>query len=195
MVLEILEINMETPKLLDKVEELRGRKTTMEIRNVSIGSKIWKYDIVHRPNAAAAIIKIENTNQYIFIKQFRIPVNAEIIEAVAGCVDGNELASECIIREIEEETGYKVSKKGTGHSKIVYLAPTFSSPGYTDEIVNLFYAEVSGERGLQRPDDDERINVVYYSFEEFNTLIKNGSIVDAHTLLAWYMHIEKGLNK
>jgi ADP-ribose pyrophosphatase len=186
---------MECPKILDQVSELRGRKTSMEIRNVSIGKKIWKYDIVHRPDAAAAIVRIQGTNKYVFIKQFRVPANQEIIEGVAGCLDGNELPSDCIVREIEEETGYKVAKKGTGHSKLVSFGPTLSSPGYTDEIVHLFYAEVENVMGSQRPDDDERIKVVHYSFDEFSSLVEKGAIKDAHTLLGWYMHIAKGFHK
>lgn len=186
---------METPVILDQVDVLHGRKTSMELRNVSIGSKLWKYDIVHRDDAAAAIVRIQGTNRYVFIKQFRVPVRQEIIEGVAGCLDGKEFPSECIVREIEEETGYKVAKKGTGHAKLVSFGPTFSSPGYTDEVVHLFYAEVEDVMGSQRPDDDERIEVVHYTFDEFTRLIDYGMVRDAHTLLGWYIHIVKGLHK
>lgn len=166
------------PKLLDKVAELRGRKTVMEIVNVESGDKKFKYEIVHRPQAACAIVETIKGHKFIFIKQFRIPVNAEIFEAVAGCIDGDESPEDCIRREVEEETGYNVIDATN-------LVSVYASPGYSDEIIHAFYVRVNDISGKQRLDGEERIKVVELSFDEAERVMSGNGIQDAHTLIAW----------
>lgn len=167
-------------EIINQVSELKGRRTTMEVVNVEFGDKKYKREIVHRPNAAVAIVKTRN-GRFIFIKQFRTAIQKEIIEAVAGCVEEGETARNCIIREVEEETGHKVIE-------IEELTSFYASPGYSDEIIHAFYAKVEDVAGKQNPDDDERVNVVYTNDTlEADYLLHDG-IADGKTLIAWELY-------
>ena len=57
------------PQIVGHETELRGRRTTMEIVDVVAGDRQFKYEIVHRPEAAVAIVETFGGN-FIFIKQF-----------------------------------------------------------------------------------------------------------------------------
>ena len=179
-----------TPEKLGQVEELKGRKTSMEIVNIRVDDKIFKYEIVHRSSAVAAILETED-GRFIFINQFRIPVHCEILEAVAGCIDGNEHPVECIKREVEEETGHQVIPSNMFNENIRYLGSVIASPGYSDEIIHLYYAKVNSIAGKQRPDDDERIKVSYFTFDQIQNIVEKGEIKDAKTLLVWYEYLRQ----
>ena len=179
-------INQMKEEILDQVAELKGRRTTMEIVNVKFGEKTFKREIIHRPIAAAAIVETED-GRFIFVKQYRVPVKSIMLEAVAGCVDSNEHPAESMKREIEEETGHLVTT-----NTIRYLGSIKASPGYSDETIFLFYAKVNNIAGDQRPDDDERLQVLYRTFDEIQQMIiEDNTINDGKTRLAWYEYLRQ----
>ena len=74
--------------------------------------KTGNWEWVTRPNdiSAAVIAAVTDKKELILIEQFRIPMNAPVIELPAGLVgDGDYEGEESFIaaqRELEEETGY-----------------------------------------------------------------------------------------
>lgn len=178
VVLKKADKKLVVPKILGVEKELRGRKTTMQIVDVDFGDKKWKYEIVRRPDAACAIVETQRGQKFIFIKQYRIPVEAELFEAVAGCVEDGEDPEDCINREVEEETGYKVKT-------IDHLVSFYASPGYSNEILHAYYVTVDDVAGEQRPDDDERIKVVSLNYQQVKAIMDADGLKDAHTLIAW----------
>jgi ADP-ribose pyrophosphatase len=63
--------------------------------------------------------------------------NSEILEIVAGTLDKeNEDAREAMIREIDEEIGYKTDK-------ITLIDECYMSPGGSTEKISIYYCEVS----------------------------------------------------
>ena len=179
-------------KILEQIAELKGRRTTMEIVHVRYGDRDFKREIVHRPIASAALVETED-GRFVLVRQFRVPVNCEMLEIVAGCVDGDEHPYDCIEREIEEETGHKVLPGPIeGTRKCLYFLSNIKvSPGYTDEVIYLYYARVNDIPGNQRPDDDERVKVVYLTFDELKENIENNKIRDSKTLIAWYEYLNQ----
>jgi 8-oxo-dGTP pyrophosphatase MutT (NUDIX family) len=94
-------------------------------------------------------------------------------EAPAGIFDreqepGHELAR----RELEEETGYRATR-------LEHLGTIYTSPGFTDEAIELFLAEA--EPGGQ---PEEGIEVVAMEFGEALAAVVDGRIRDAKTALA-----------
>lgn len=167
-------------EIVKQLSELKGRRTTMEIVQVKFGDKTYNREIVHRPPASVAIVKIAGNDKYVFIKQFRTPIGREIIEAVAGCVDDGEDPKIAIAREVEEETGYDVIE-------CHHLASFFASPGYSDEIIHAYYVDVDPRVGEQSLDDEERLKVIKLTSNQIQEEIKCPSmgIIDGKTLLAW----------
>src|SRR5690606_2048667 len=90
-----------------------------------------------------AVILLYNTEQQtvILTKQFRMPTyrndntSGFVIEACAGMLD-KDAPEACIIREVEEETGYKIN-----HAEKLF--ELYSSPGAMTEKLHYFIAPYS----------------------------------------------------
>lgn len=125
-------------------------------------------------DAAAALVYDTTQDKYIFVKQFRYSAETELLEVVAGIVEDND-PEKTILKEIEEETGYK-----TDH--IEHVWDFFTSPGACTEVVHLYYAEVSAktEEGGGLDEEHEQIEIVSLSEEE---LLKH-PLRDAKTIIA-----------
>ena len=68
----------------------------------------------NRGNGTSILLYNKETQTVILTKQFRMPAYVNNVkdgmsmEVCAGALDKNESPEKCIIREVEEEVGYKV---------------------------------------------------------------------------------------
>ncbi|MDW7690663.1 NUDIX hydrolase [Flammeovirgaceae bacterium SG7u.111] len=141
-----------------------------------------------RGDSVTAILWHKDRQKMIFTEQFRYPTHQNgdgwMLELLAGGVAKGENPEEALIREIEEEVGYKVNI-------VKYLCNFYASPGGTSERVFLYYAEVDdsmlvGEGGgLDHEDED--IKVIEYSLEECWELFMSGKVNDAKTIIGLLM--------
>ena len=134
-----------------------------------------------------AVILLYNTIQktVILTRQFRLPtyVNGNetgmLIEACAGVLE-QETPEECIKRETEEETGYKITTV-----KKVFEA--YMSPGAVTEILYFFIAEYSAEMKISDGGgvihEEENIEVLEFSIDDAINAITSGAIKDAKTIM------------
>lgn len=121
----------------------------------------------------------------ILTRQFRLPtyINGNetgmLIEACAGLLDQDN-PEDCIRRETEEETGYKISK-------VEKIFEAYMSPGSVTEILHFFIAEYSNDMkitdggGLE--EEGENIEVLELSFNDALSMIDTGEIKDAKTIM------------
>src|SRR5262245_44958865 len=90
------------------------------------------WTIVHR-KPAVVIAPMTRDGKIVLIRQERIPIRQAIWEMPSGQIDDHnadaEKIKEVALRELREETGYKLAEGGTLNS----LGHYFSSPGFTDE--------------------------------------------------------------
>lgn len=138
-----------------------------------------------RGNGASILLYNSKKNSVILIKQFRMPtfVNGNesgmMIETCAGLLDGDDPIT-CIIKETQEETGYKVKN-------IQKVFESYMSPGAVTEIIHFFIAEydesmkVSDGGGLDSEQED--IEILELNFELAQNMIKSGEIKDAKTIM------------
>ncbi|RYY52376.1 MAG: GDP-mannose pyrophosphatase NudK [Chitinophagaceae bacterium] len=147
-----------------------------------------------RGNGAVILLYNKESNTVILTRQFRMPTfingNADgmMIEACAGLLDQDN-PEDCIRRETEEETGYKIKTV-----QKVYEA--YMSPGSVTEILYFFVAEYSKEMkvsdggGLE--EEAENIEVLEYDFNEALKMVSSGNIKDAKTImLLQYLRIHE----
>jgi len=150
---------------------------------------VWKsvsresYD---RGNGACVLLYNPQKNTVILTSQFRMPVyenndnKGYSIEVCAGVIDGNEDAETCVIRETEEEVGYKILKA----KKVL---ETYMSPGAVTEKIFLFVAEynetmkVNSGGGLIS--EREEIEILEIPFSKALTMMSTGEIQDAKTVM------------
>jgi GDP-mannose pyrophosphatase NudK len=138
-----------------------------------------------RGNGATILLYNKLQKTVILTQQFRLPtfINGNptgmLIEACAGLLDKDN-AEDCIRRETEEETGYKI----TDIRKIFEL---YMSPGSVTEILYFFIAEYSKamkvNEGGGAHDEQENIEVLELPFSEAMEMVDAGKIKDAKTVI------------
>jgi ADP-ribose pyrophosphatase len=98
----------------------------------------WEYAARTNCTGAVGILPITDDHEIILVEQFRIPLQAYVIEIPAGLAgDAAEFSDESLAqtaaREQLEETGYRAAK-------ITPLMSSPTSPGMTTEMVSFFAA-------------------------------------------------------
>lgn len=106
----------------------------------------------------------DNKCNVVLIKEYRYPVGDYIFATPAGLIDEGEEPKDAVVRELMEETGYKVInlKQTSGAS--------YSSAGMSDERLICFEAEVALD-GKQNLGDREDIEVMVIPLEDLETFI------------------------
>lgn len=161
------------------------RKITFEFQKKDGFWETQSREAYDRGNGATILLYNRENRTVILTNQFRMPtyINGNetgmMIEACAGLLDLDN-PEDCIRRETEEETGYKVT-----HVRKIFEA--YMSPGSVTEILHFFVAEysidmkVSEGGGLEH--DQENIEVLELPFDEALRMIENGQIKDAKTIM------------
>ena len=103
---------------VDTVQMPSGRETTREI-------------VEH--SDCVAIVAIDADDNVLLVKQFRHPVEKELLEIPAGGIDAKEDPVATVRREMQEETGYLPRK-------VERLGGFYSTPGYCTEYLYLYLA-------------------------------------------------------
>lgn len=161
------------------------KKVTYEYREKDGSLQVQSREAYDRGNGAAILLYNATEKTVILTRQFRLPtfINGNdgglLIEACAGQLDKDN-PEDCIRRETEEETGYKISAV-----KKVFEA--YMSPGSVTEILYFFVAaytasmKISDGGGLE--DEQENIEVLELPFEKALQMVNDGAIKDAKTIL------------
>ncbi|WP_036155308.1 MULTISPECIES: GDP-mannose pyrophosphatase NudK [Maribacter] len=138
-----------------------------------------------RGNGAAILLYNSKKKTVVLTRQFRMPtyVNGNedgmMIEVCAGLLDGDNPA-DCVRKETEEETGYKISN-------VQKVFQTYMSPGSVTEIVYLFVGEYDESMkvsdGGGADDETENIEVLELDFNDAMKMVASGEIKDAKTIM------------
>jgi ADP-ribose pyrophosphatase len=156
------------------MEIYRGKRLTIEKREVTLPGGQKKERVIIHPGGAVAILPVEGDDCYL-IKQYRFAIDDYIFEAPAGTIDEGEEPHETAYRELIEETGMKAAT-------FVSKGWIYPSPGYTDERIWLYLAEGLSPCADYGMDDDEVIEVVRVPIMDVKAMIADGRIVDAKTI-------------
>nr|WP_315201318.1 GDP-mannose pyrophosphatase NudK [uncultured Flavobacterium sp.] len=142
-------------------------------------------EVYDRGNGAAILLYNSLKGTVILTRQFRLPTylngnkSGLMIEVCAGLLDKDDPET-CIIRETEEETGYRL------HS-VKKVFESYMSPGAVTEILYCFIGEydksmkVSAGGGLEH--EHEEIDVIEIPFDQAYVMIESGEIKDAKTIM------------
>ncbi|MFA6277560.1 MAG: GDP-mannose pyrophosphatase NudK [Pedobacter sp.] len=142
-------------------------------------------EVYDRGNGATILLYNTTHKTVILTKQFRLPsfVNGNkdgmLIEACAGLLDKDN-PEDCIKRETEEETGYKIKE-------IRKIYEVYMSPGSVTEKLYFFIAEYSNEMKINEgggvDGEEENIEVLELPIDEAMRMLDNGEIKDAKTIM------------
>ena len=152
---------------IDEVELCNGERASREI-------------VEH--SGAVAIIPLINREKIFMVKQFRKPLDKELLELPAGKLESGEDPKDCALRELEEEIGYRAGS-------IKKLISIYTSPGFADEIIHIFIAKDLVMTMTSR-DQDEFMDIFEINLMDTPNMILKGEITDAKTIagLLTYLH-------
>lgn len=141
------------------------------------------YDVV-RHVGAAAVLPITPDGDVLLVEQFRPAIGGRLAEIPAGLLDrGEEDALGCAARELFEETGFR-------HAGIEFLGGIYTTAGFSDEYVHLFWALTEPE---QVAEPEPGIAVLRRPFGEMVRAARAGRIRDAKTALALLLAEARGV--
>jgi len=161
------------------------KKITYEYQKNDSSKLIQTREAYDRGNGATILLYNKDTKTVILTRQFRLPTfingntDGMLIETCAGLLDKDN-PEECIRRETEEETGYKITDV-----RKVYEA--YMSPGSVTEILYFFVAaytasmKVSEGGGIEA--EQENIEVLEILFDNAMQMVQTGAIKDAKTIM------------
>ena len=164
---------------IDTIERADGTRATREIAG--------------HPGAVA-ILAIDDEDQVLFVRQYRVAVGEALLEIPAGTLDvaddgsieDPEIAAP---RELEEETGMRA---GTWHK----IAEFYTAPGFASELMHLYLATDLRPADDDRltPDEDERLSLERMSWQDAVAAAERGEIHDGKTLVAllWLSGLKTG---
>jgi ADP-ribose pyrophosphatase len=152
---------------IDTVQTVSGRQSTREI--------VEHADCV-------AVIAVDAEDNVLLVNQFRKPVEKELLEIPAGGIDEGEDAEAAVIREMQEETGFRPQRTEL-------LGGFYSAPGYATEYLYLYLATDLVPSQLYA-EDTEGIEVIRVPLTQIPDLITSGRVCDAKSIAGLLAFLE-----
>lgn len=175
--------NIKTEVLSDNWYTLR--KVTYDFQKKNGEWQTQNREAYDRGNGATILLYNPQQGTVLLTRQFRMPTflngneTGMLIEACAGLLDQDN-PEDCIRRETEEETGYKITE-------VRKVFEAYMSPGSVTEILYFFVAEYSKAQkmndggGLEH--DQEDIEVLEIPFQDALKMMERGDIRDGKTIM------------
>ena len=146
------------------------RRDEVILPNGNTSTREW----INHPGAVCCV-PILPDGRIGLIRQFRYPVNQEMIELPAGKLNTGEEPETCAVRELEEEIGYQPKK-------LTFLTHIHPGIGFANEKMWLYLAEdlVKTKRNL---DTDEFLELMPTKLDDALEMVWNGKITDVKTII------------
>ena len=161
------------------------KKTTFDLKRRDGTWQTQSRETYDRGNGATILLYNRERQTVVLTRQFRYPayvngcVDGMLIEACAGLLDREEPET-CIRREVEEETGYQLSR-------VSKLFEAYMSPGSVTEKLHFFAAEYETRPDLTQGGGDtsegEDIEILEMTLDEALRKVTSGEIQDGKTIL------------
>lgn len=135
----------------------------------------------HTKADGVMIIPITKEGEVVLVKQFRPVIDDYIYEFPAGIIDPGESMEEAAKRELFEETGL------TATSYEVFLKPSYTSVGMTDETTAIVKMDVCGEISTENIEENEEIEVIKVPIKEAKNFVKENNVSIKTALVLSFM--------
>lgn len=153
----------------------RGRVVNVrsDIAEIKNGRHVPR-EVIEHPGGVA-IVAVDENDCVMMVRQYRYPMEEELLEIPAGKLEYGEDHYDCAVRELSEETGCTAGK-------LVYLGPIYPSPGFSKEILYIYLATdlACGEMHL---DEDEFLSVEAVPMDALIEKIMTSEIRDGKTII------------
>ncbi len=158
-----------------------GRVLNLDVDTVRFpdGSS-GELEIIRHPGAAAVVPVVSDPKGpdpvVLMLRQYRYAAGGQVWEIPAGRLDPGEAPEVCARRELREEAGVEAGR-------LDRLTTIWTTPGFTDEAIHLFWA-TDLKPVTHAREADEFIEVVPKPVSAVLKEIRDGEIRDAKTVVA-----------
>lgn len=171
----------EPPEILQQRLFYRGRKFNFDVNRLRLPNGAeGDWECIRHPGGSLGV-PFTSDGKLVLVRQYRFALQGRLLEFPAGTVEAGESPLSTIQREIEEETGYRAKQwRDLGRFPI--------APGYSDEYIYAFLARDLEK--LERPpaqDEDEDIEVVLMTPEEFEEKARSADIIDGKSIASYFL--------
>jgi ADP-ribose pyrophosphatase len=163
-----------------RIYEGRAVKLRVDTVRLSSGRQTTREVVEHQE--CVAVVAVDDKDNVLLVKQYRKPVDKELLEIPAGGIDPGETPEECVRREMREETGFLPQR-------VERLGGFYSAPGYSTEYLYLYLATDLVHSPLQA-EDSESISLVRKPLKDIPQLIASGAIVDAKSIAGLLLYLK-----
>lgn len=136
------------------------------------GKPAYREIVEHK--GGVGLVAITDDGKIVMERQFRKTVDRDVLEIPAGKLEGDEDPLIAAKRELAEETGYRAEN-------IEFLTKYYPSVGFCRECLTLYLC-TGLTLGDTNPDEDEAIDIEYYTMDELCDMIDEGKIADGKTV-------------
>ena len=165
---------MMLPPTSELILETRRFRVIRQRRTMPDGQAITRETIEHP--GAVVIVPLLDDGRLCLLRNYRLAVNATLIELPAGTMEPGEPAAVTAKRELAEETGFNAGR-------IEPLAEMLMSPGILNERMHVFVA-TDLTTGAPAREPGEEIETLLVVWDEALAMIDDGRIQDAKTIAA-----------
>lgn len=151
--------------------------TLLDVRRDEItlpNGKTSAREYIKHPGAACIIPVLPDGN-IALIKQYRYPVQSEMIELPAGKLDPGEKPEACAKRELEEEIGYSAGK-------LTFVCNIHPAIGFASEKMWIYLAE-DLVKTVENTDHDEFLVLMPTHLDDAIKMVWDGKITDVKTII------------
>jgi ADP-ribose pyrophosphatase len=158
-----------------------GRVVNLDVDTVRYpDGSTGELEMLRHPGAAAVLPFASDPRSadptVLLIQQYRYATGGSLLEIPAGRLSPGEAPLDCARRELQEEVGVTAGR-------VERLTTIWTTPGFTDERIHLYWA-ADLSAGTHAREPDEFIEVVPKPLSEVLALVRDGAICDGKTVAA-----------
>lgn len=154
----------------------KGSIFSLNQKTIQIKGKDYLRDIIRHPGGVGILVVIDH--KILLVQQMRPAIDQVTLEIPAGKLEYGEDPLQAGLRELNEEAGYTCKE-------LSLIQSFFSTPGFCDERIWIYEAiDPIPVKNRLSMDEDEEIECKWIPIHEAYEMTRNGTILDAKTIMA-----------
>lgn len=148
---------------------------TLREKQIRSNGRVLNFHTAERKDAAL-VVAITPDRKVILVKEYKYGAGKWIWQLPAGKLNGSESPIEAARREVEEETGYKITD-------LVFLGQWYVDSSWQPDTTYV-YAALTESKSNHKRDDTELMDVELIDWDEAVRMAEAGEIMQPHSTIA-----------